>query len=43
MIAVIALATIATGVIAWQFIFLLPILFCLALVGSLAVAYVVAR
>jgi hypothetical protein len=43
MIAVIALATIATGVVAWHFIFLLPVLFCLALVGSLAVAYVVAR
>jgi len=43
MIAVIALATMAGGIIAWRFIFPLPALFSLALVGSLAVAYVVAR
>ena len=39
MIAVIAMATIAGGIIAWRFIFPLPALFSLVLVGSLAVAY----
>ena len=43
MIAVIALAALAGGIVAWRFIFPLPALFSLALVGSLAVAYVVAR
>jgi hypothetical protein len=43
MIAVIALATLAGGVVAWRFIFPVPALFSLALVASLAVAYVVAR
>jgi len=43
MIAVIALATLAGGVVAWQFIFPVPALFSLALVASLAAAYVAAR
>jgi hypothetical protein len=43
MIAVIALATAACGVIAWRFLFPLPALFSLAMVASLAVAYGVAR
>jgi hypothetical protein len=43
MIAVIAVATIASGVIAWRFIFLLPALFSSALVIALAAAYVLAH
>lgn len=43
MIAVIGLATLAGGIIAWRFIFPLPALFSLVLVGSLAVAYGTAR
>ena len=43
MIAVIALATVASGVIAWRFIFPVPALFSSALVIALAAAYVVAR
>lgn len=43
MIAVIALAILAGGVIAWRFIFPVPALFSLALVASLAAAYVAAR
>jgi hypothetical protein len=43
MIAVIALATLASGVIAWRFIFPVPALFSLALVIPLGAAYVVAR
>lgn len=43
MIGVIAIATIASGLIAWRFIFPLPALFSSALVIALAVAYVVAR
>ncbi len=43
MIAVIAIATIASGVIGWRFIFPLPALFSSALVIALAAAYVVAR
>ena len=43
MIAVIALATVAGGVIAWRFIFPVPALFSSALVIALAAAYVVAR
>ncbi|HWY67426.1 MAG TPA: hypothetical protein VNX88_02115 [Terriglobales bacterium] len=43
MIAVIALATVASGVIAWRFIFPVPALFTVALVIPLAAAYVVAR
>ena len=43
MIAIIALATVACGVIAWRFIFPVPALFSIALVIPLAAAYVVAR
>ena len=43
MIAVIGLATALGGVIAWRFIFPVPALFSLVLVGSLAVAYAKAR
>ena len=43
MIAVIALAAAASGVIAWWFIFPLPALFAGALVIVLAAAFVVAR
>lgn len=43
MIAVIALATVASGVIAWRFIFPVPALFSTALVIALAAAYFVAR
>lgn len=44
MIAVIGLATAASGIIAWRFIFPVPALFSLVLVATLAVAYaVVAR
>jgi len=43
MIAVIALATVASGVIAWRFIFPVPALFSSALVIALAAAFVVAR
>lgn len=43
MIAVIALATIATGVIAWRFIMPLPALFSIALVIVLAAAYFAPR
>jgi hypothetical protein len=41
--AVIALATVASGVIAWRFIFPVPALFSSALVIALLAAYVVAR
>lgn len=43
MIAVIALATLASGFIAWRFIFPVPALFSILLVIALAAAYVVAR
>jgi hypothetical protein len=43
MIAVIALATLVNGIIAWQFIFPVPALFSLVLFASLAVAFAVAR
>ena len=43
MIAVIAVATIASGVIGWRFIFPLPLLFSSALVVALAAAYVAAQ
>jgi hypothetical protein len=43
LIAVIALATAVSGVIAWRFIFPMPGLLSLALVASLAAAYAVAR
>ena len=43
MIAVFALATLASGVIAWRFIFPVPALFSGALVVVLAAAYWVAR
>lgn len=43
MIAVIALATVATGVIAWRFIFPMPALFSAVLLASLIVAFVLAR
>jgi len=43
MIVVIALATVASGMIAWRFIFPIPALFSSALVIALAAAFVVAR
>lgn len=43
MIAVFALATLATGIIGWRFIFPVPALFSLALLIPLAAAYMVAR
>ena len=43
MIAVFALATLASGVIAWRFIFPVPALFSGALVIVLAAAYIAAR
>jgi hypothetical protein len=43
MIAVFALATLASGLIAWRFIFPLPALFSGALFSTLVAAYVVAR
>lgn len=43
MIAVIALATVASGVIAWRFIFPIPALFSSVLAIALAAAFVVAR
>lgn len=43
MIAAIAFATVASGVIAWRFIFPVPALFSIALLIALAVAYVVAH
>jgi hypothetical protein len=43
MIAVFALATLASGLIAWRFIFPLPALFSGALFIALVAAYVVAR
>ena len=43
MIAVIAVATVGTGVIAWRFIFPVPALFSVALVVALGLAYVSAR
>ena len=42
-IAVIALATVATGAIAWRFIFPVPALLCAVLLASLLVALGVAR
>jgi len=43
MIAVFSLATLATGVIAWRFIFPIPALFSSALLIVLLAAYVVAH
>ena len=43
MIAVFALATLATGIIAWRFIFPVPALFSGVLLITLVAAYVVAR
>jgi hypothetical protein len=43
MIAVIALATVAAGVIAWRFIFPVPAVFSGVLALALALAYVAAR
>ena len=43
MIVVIALATVASGMIAWRFIFPIPALFSSALVIALAAAFAVAR
>src|SRR5262245_59350552 len=43
LIAVLALATAASGVIAWRFIFPVPALFSAALLACLAVAFAVAR
>ena len=42
MIAVVALATLATGVIAWRFIFPVPALFSGVLLIALVAAYAVA-
>jgi len=43
MIAVVALATLAGGVVAWRFIFPVPAFFSIALLIPLAAAYAVAR
>ncbi len=43
MIAVIGLATIASGVVAWRYLFPVPALFSGALVIALAAAFAVAR
>jgi hypothetical protein len=43
MIAVVALATLASGVIAWRLILLVPALFSAVLATVLAAAYFVAR
>jgi hypothetical protein len=43
MVAAIALAVGISGIIAWQFIFLIPALFSLVLFGLLATAYFVSR
>jgi hypothetical protein len=43
MIAAFALATLASGTIAWRFLFPLPALFCAVLLSVLVAAYVVAR
>ena len=43
MIAVVALATLGSGVIAWRFIFPVPALFSLVLLAALVAAYVVAH
>lgn len=43
MIAVIALATVGSGLIAWRFIFPVPALFSAVLVVALGLAYVTAR
>jgi len=43
MIAVFVLATLASGIIAWRFIFPVPALFSAVLVASLTVAFVLAR
>ena len=43
MIAVITLASVASGVIAWRFIFPMPALCLLALIATLTIAFVVAR
>jgi hypothetical protein len=43
MIAVIALATVASGVIAWRFIFPVPAVFSGVLALALALAYIAAR
>lgn len=43
MIALVALATFVSGVIAWRFLFPIPALFSLALVIPLVAAFVVAR
>jgi hypothetical protein len=42
MIAVFALATLASGVVAWRFIFPVPALFSAALMVALVAAYVTA-
>jgi hypothetical protein len=41
MIAVFAVATLSTGIVAWRFIFPVPALFSAALVIALVVAYAV--
>lgn len=43
MIAVIAIATVVSGVIAWRFIFPVPVIFSGALAVALAAAYVAGR
>lgn len=43
MIAAFALATLASGTIAWRFIFPVPALFCLVLLAVLVAAYAVPR
>ncbi len=43
MIAVFALAQLASGIIAWRFIFPMPAMFCFVLVAVLVAAFMVAR
>ena len=43
MIAALAIAAAATGLIAWRFILVVPALFALALCGALVLAFVAAR
>ena len=43
MIAAFALATLASGALAWRFLFPLPALFCLVLLAVLVAAYAVPR
>lgn len=43
LIAVIALGTLAGGIISWRFLFPIPALFCILLLASLAAAWAMAR